>query len=893
MTTTTSQILPARATGQRCREIPFQIVSPATGMLRHVPLTGGLCLPRGQLIDAGDWLAEGLGGAQLPVQTEVLNRWSDGSIRWLLARFVARRIPDGRTAGVLIRPGKRAQHRCGTASLRLQDSRLSLTLRPAQQQQQQATGETSLQVVPELVDAHGRLMRQQVTDIQREVSGDVCHIFRVQIRFPQASFLQLQLRLEVWPSAELVKVETRLRNSRRARHPQGLWDLGDAGSFLFQGLSLQLRATSDESAESVGTTCVTDTAASNTVGMVRWKAETTSEVRELPASERLVIDQTGSGGPAWSSSNHATAQLPQTVSERGYSATSPAGVLRGYRSSPVVAVCDAGSRLSLAVPEFWQQFPGRLTVNNSAITVGLFPPSDHHVFELQGGEQKTLGTWISTRTPDSAFRHLDWVYHEPRLMQPSASIRQARVYSWLPESTDRGQEQSSRLVNYLQEATSERWSFAARRDRIDEYGWRHFGDVHADHEQPHYDGLGTLVSHYNNQFDLIFGGILNVAASGDPKWFDLFAPLARHVMDIDIYHTAEDRACFNGGLFWHTDHFVDAQTCTHRTYSRHNKADGASYGGGPSNEHNYTTGLLHYHFLTGSPEARESVLSLADWVLAMDDGTRTIFSVLDSGPTGLASQTVLPDFHGPGRGSGNSINALLDGWILSGEQKYLDYAETLIRRVVHPQLNCAALHLDDSEGHWSYTVCVTAIGRYLAAKLEAEQTDEMYAYARESLACIGRWMAAHEKPALTEPDRLLLPTVAWAAQEFRKANALRIAASCTDDVHEERSMRSKADELSEAAWSDLYAFDRMHLTARCLSIVMTEGLRDLFHRTCRPEYLPPPSHRFDWPAWQMFVPQKQRVKQLLKNPVKTVAAAGRLLNPQRLIQSIDALRRQF
>ena len=114
----------------------------------------------------------------------------------------------------------------------------------------------------------------------------------------------------------------------------------------------------------------------------------------------------------------------------------------------------------------------------------------------------------------------------------------------------------------------------ARRASIDEYGWRNFGDLPADHEQTHYAGSNTIVSHYNNQFDMIFGGILQLASTGDLKWFDLLDPLARHVMDIDIYHTSEDRAAFNGGLFWHTDHYVDARSGTHRTYSRHNQKPG-------------------------------------------------------------------------------------------------------------------------------------------------------------------------------------------------------------------------------------------------------------------------------------------------------------------------------
>ncbi len=44
--------------------------------------------------------------------------------------------------------------------------------------------------------------------------------------------------------------------------------------------------------------------------------------------------------------------------------------------------------------------------------------------------------------------------------------------------------------------------------------------------------------------------------------------LARHVSDIDIYHTSEDQAKYNNGLFWHTYHYVDAGKSTHRSYPK-------------------------------------------------------------------------------------------------------------------------------------------------------------------------------------------------------------------------------------------------------------------------------------------------------------------------------------
>ena len=140
-----------------------------------------------------------------------------------------------------------------------------------------------------------------------------------------------------------------------------------------------------------------------------------------------------------------------------------------------------------------------------------------------------------------------------------------------------------------------------------------------DHEAVNHKGPAALVSHYNNQYDFIYGAFVHFLRTRDPRWHQLMVEAARHTIDIDIYHTDQDKAAYNGGLFWHTDHYKDAASCTHRTYSRQN--GGSGYGGGPSNEHNYTSGLLHYYYLTGDPEARLAVLELSKWVVDMDDGS--------------------------------------------------------------------------------------------------------------------------------------------------------------------------------------------------------------------------------------------------------------------------------
>ncbi len=75
-----------------------------------------------------------------------------------------------------------------------------------------------------------------------------------------------------------------------------------------------------------------------------------------------------------------------------------------------------------------------------------------------------------------------------------------------------------------------------------------------------------MVSHYNNQYDFRRRASLPVPAHGRPPLVGAGRGAARHVIDIDIYHTDEDKAAYNGGMFWHTFHYGHADTATHRSH---------------------------------------------------------------------------------------------------------------------------------------------------------------------------------------------------------------------------------------------------------------------------------------------------------------------------------------
>ena len=72
-------------------------------------------------------------------------------------------------------------------------------------------------------------------------------------------------------------------------------------------------------------------------------------------------------------------------------------------------------------------------------------------------------------------------------------------------------------------------SFERKRERIDEYGWRHFGDVYGDHEAVRHTGPHPLNSHYNNQYDTVAASAIQFLRTGDLRWWRMHVEMAAHV----------------------------------------------------------------------------------------------------------------------------------------------------------------------------------------------------------------------------------------------------------------------------------------------------------------------------------------------------------------------------
>jgi hypothetical protein len=817
------------------------------------PVTFGVPFPAGAVREGDLWSLMDAAGRPASVQTRALNRWPDGSVRWMLVD--GRVDVDGAQTYHLARTPRAAAAAC----IRVERAELALIVDTgaARFEFRRSGGFPLHDVIVdgsgrldpamtafEAVDATGAAHRVVVRRATVAEEGPLRCTVEVEGSVQSSSTLPLELfaRVDFYAGLPTARVAVRVRNPQRAQHPGGFWDLGDAGSILLKDVSW-----------TIGLVC-----ARRAASTIRCSPEPESAWQDHPAPFELYQDS--SGGENWRSTAHLNRQRRVPNAFRGYRIGSAAGRSAGLRATPIASVQSDMGSVTLAVPQFWQNFPKAIEAAGSALTLRLFPRQYDDVHEIQGGEQKTHVCFVAFGEDGVTEAPLEWCRARVRTRVDAEWILASGAIPWLaPDDPDH--------AALVRSAVAGDDTFEHKREVVDEYGWRNFGDVYGDHEAIRHQGPMPLVSHYNNQYDPIAGFLYEYLRGGDPAWWSMADDLAAHVVDIDVYHTTRDKWAYNHGLFWHTYHYGDADTSTHRTYPR--ACDGTVSGGGPSPDHNYTTGLMLHYFLTGNPDSKQTVEDLGQFVIDADDGRKTVFRWLSGARTGFATASGSYDYHGPGRGPANSLNALVDSHRVSGEPRFLEKAEELIRRVVHPHDAVERHRLDDPENKWFYLMFLQSLGKYLWYKVELRQRDGMYAYGRSALLRYARWMADHEYPYLERPERLTFPTETWAAHEVRKTDVFYHAALHADGVE-----RKRFEE--RARFFFRYAVDTLNrmptkTKARPVIVLLSSGLMKPWYESRPGVALPPPDReQDDFGDPVSFVPQKRQAMQR----AKVLAASG-------------------
>ena len=475
---------------------------------RGEPVTVGVPWPRGVLRDEGDLACFGPEG-DVPLQTEVLDRWPDGSVRWVLCDWLMSTKGNGATGyRLVVKP--------------------NLTPRPLLR-----SGEGRKEIRINFEDTEG--LRQSFT--MPESAGEATVRVRTPFHFTTKLGAILAGFRDDFPGLSASRIQLTITNPSAAQHPGGNWDLGNGGSLEFRELSVSINTDAEL--------------------IAKLSAERgDSFQRALNAT----LTQVSSGGENWKSESHLNRYRIVPLGVRGYQVSHAEGRTEGLRASPIMTTGKCG----ITMPHFWENFPKRLSLQRKILFLEVFPKeSEPH--ELQGGEQKTHTFTVAFGESGITDQPLVWA-RSP--LQVSCSPEWYARCEALPHLTPKATDPHALYLELVDQAIEGPDTFLHKREKIDEYGWRNFGDIYGDHEAVRHPGPAPLVSHYNNQYDCVGGFAAQFFRSGDPRWFSQMIECADHTADIDIYHTSRDRAAYNGGLFWHTYHYAHADTSTHRSYPK-------------------------------------------------------------------------------------------------------------------------------------------------------------------------------------------------------------------------------------------------------------------------------------------------------------------------------------
>jgi len=777
-----------------------------------IPVTTGVPLTRGKLFPSDNIQLITGQGESLSCNIEPTALWPDNSIKWCMVRTVldlpAHQQLDLKltsTSGETINTvdidaylrlekqfievrTRNCRFKLGRDAFNLFDQldyRGKKLLRDSDLRLRTDAGTYATPKITEIT-AKPVLTHEDIQSVQVQIHG----YFQSE---PSGKIASFESTLDFFIATDTVRCTFTIHNTRSARHNAGLWDLGDPNTLLFENLDFNLALDNSHDGR------IKTQQGSN------WTSS---------ANHQLSLYQSSSGGEHWDSPNHVNRDNRIPVSFDGYKLTDGKGIItNGKRASPFISIKTHGTALNFHPEKFWQNFPKSSSYTGDSLSYGLFPEDHTDLHELQPGEKKTHTFWINIdENPDS----LSFTEQMPRSWINPEWMAKCHVFPYPQVSP---QDPVLKIISRGLEGES---NFFEKREAIDEYGWRNFGDLYADHETDGYTGKDLFISHYNNQYDPLYGFLQLFAMSGDERWFELANDLAIHITDIDIYDTSSDKAEYNYGLFWHTDHYLPAETSSHRSYSRHQKQDayeGHVGGGGPGGQHCYTTGLLYHYLMTGSESSRRAIFQLSQWIYHFYEGSGTIFDIVVSikNRNRIDLKNIFRNQYPFDRGTGNYIVSILDKHYLTQEESLLDEIGQIIRHTINPADDIDQRHLLDVELNWHYTVFLQALVRYLKVKEEHLAFDDDFYHAMHSLLHYARWMAANEAPYLDNPTNLEFPNYTWAAQDIRKANILYSAARF-DPVKRDLYLE-KADAFKNYVIETLNGTDTSAYT-RILSILM-------------------------------------------------------------------------
>ncbi len=624
----------------------------------------------------------------------------------------------------------------------------------------------------------------------------------------------LQARIEVNFASESIDIQMDVHNNQAQVPEQGKWDLGNTNSIFFESMGFEITS-SKECKRAIDIN--NDVVFANKAHKDAASKSDYSYEKATYSNTNIILIQHSSGGEYWDSPNHKTADNKVTLTKKGASIFVGQNQKTIERASPKLLTSLGTHTLSITPKHFWQKFPASIELTEQCNSIKYVDTQNPDAIEIQPGETKSHSISIEMHVNENELSNSATAGankccdSEFQVFVPVSRIDASKTLPWFSQAA-----KNEKLHHIVELGLNGESNFFKKREALDEFGWRHFGDIYADHEADTYDGELPFVSHYNNQYDPLYGFLKQWLLVQDSRWRELADDLFDHLINIDIYRTEHDKPEYNNGLFWHTDHYVQAETATHRTYSRHQASDvymDHAGGGGPGAHHCYSTGIALYYFLTGDERAATTLVGMANWMKHIYEGDGTLLGkflqlknanhltmpfsekLLLGAGTGIVRNPITNQYP-LDRGTGNYVNVLLDAYELTQQTSYLDDIERIILNTISKDDNFEDRHFEDIENTWFYTVLLQASAKYLHFISTFELKRQASQAVIDALVHYITYIAAHEQPALKNAEVLEYPNDTWTGQDIRKVQLLCIGSLLVDEPQKTIYI-DKANELND------------------------------------------------------------------------------------------------
>ena len=513
-------ILLAAASQGLAAEVEFKVSEP-TGLARSGwPVTSGIPLAAGELADAETTALFDEHGREVPLQTEALARWPDGSVRWLLLDFQVDLDPH-ETRKYQLRHDPEVQRDDVADPIAVENSESQIALQ---------TG--ALRVVLSgdefrLLDAvwFDRNGDGTFEDTERLTTGADAGIV---LRTPdgeefRADLARATLAVEQsGPIRACVRIEGRHRSER--------------GEMF--GYVVRLHAYRNQPFIKLHYTFINDHQPD-----LMTKVDSLELVfRAAGANERVSILD----------GQHVDSGRLYQVDDRSYEID---GESAGKRAPGWTAVGDSQGGMAVGVREFWQNWPKSLETGSGLLTIGLCPQFPGGLYDDRPIKEECklyyyLRDGAYSFKIGAARTHELWtVFFDgpPRIDELSEfyrSVDDPLLAQCSPEYVA-----ATRAAGNLPPADHDRYGGYDRwldglfqmhledRSSVRESGMLNFGDWY----NIKWDSWGNL------EYDTARCFFQQYLRTGDRRYFDRASEAARHYIDVDVVHAVNEKLLEFGG----------------------------------------------------------------------------------------------------------------------------------------------------------------------------------------------------------------------------------------------------------------------------------------------------------------------------------------------------------